>query len=92
VQTLRLNNMTKITTILFLILFTLRLFSQVAVIDDKDGFTNVRENPDGKSKVIYKIQDFELFLYETESTDNNDWIKVFLPKNKYSLDCKGFTI
>lgn len=82
--------MKKITTILILILFTTRLFSQVAVIDDKDGFTNVRENPDGKSKVIYKIQEFELFLYEMESSENNDWIKVFVPKNKYSLDCNGF--
>lgn len=83
--------MKKLFKILFiLLLIAPDILGQFAIINDKDGYTNLRENADIKSKTIYKLHNYELFLYE-DSHDNSDWIKVFVPKNKYSLDCDGFS-
>lgn len=78
----------KIILTFTLIVMISNLFGQVGVINDKDGFTNLREAPNIKSKVLYKIQDYELFLYEPEDLGvNAQWIKVYIPKNKYTLGC-----
>jgi len=63
------------------------MISQVAVINDEDGFSNVRLEPNINSKVIYELQNFELFLYENNSLPENDWVKVYIPSNRYALDC-----
>lgn len=46
----------------------------VGVINDKDGFTNVREGPSTESKVIDKITANEYFFYIPSST--SDWWQV----------------
>ncbi|MDY0202239.1 MAG: SH3 domain-containing protein [Tenuifilaceae bacterium] len=43
------------------------------IINDPDGFSNVRELPDGKSKIIDQIVDGEIFYY-TENNEN--WYPV----------------
>ena len=75
--------MRNLTLILILFIGNL-VFGQVAVIKDKDGFTNVRKLPNSKSEIIYKIKDSEIFGYEESG---NDWIKVYISKNKYHLNC-----
>jgi len=71
--------------ILILVIFLNNLvFGQVAVIQDEDGFTNVRKIPDSKSEITHKIKDSEIFSYEESE---NDWVKVYIPKNKYHLNC-----
>ncbi|WP_298539183.1 hypothetical protein [uncultured Aquimarina sp.] len=61
-------------------------FGQIAVIKDKDGFTNVRKLPDSKSEVIYKLKDSEIFSYHESE---NDWMTVNISKNRYQLECDG---
>ena len=63
-------------------------FGQVAIIQDKDGFTNVRNKPSSESEIIYKLIDNEAFFYYEDSfgdTENTDWIYVMIPKNKFSV-------
>ncbi|MDW5290311.1 hypothetical protein [Formosa sp. PL04] len=73
--------------IIISILFFCNLnYGQVAVIKDIDGFTNVRKLPRGDSEIIYKLKDSEIFSYQ-EQSDELDWIKVYISKNKYQLEC-----
>ena len=75
-------------TLILLITQSINLFGQVAIIKDKDGFTNVRSEPNGKSEIIYKIFDNEVFWYDYEdNVDKNEWIPIFIPKNDYSFCC-----
>ena len=72
--------------ILLFLFFSHLNFGQIAVIKDNDGFTNVRKQPKGDSEIIYKLKDSEIFSYE-EQKDELDWIKVYISKNKYQLEC-----
>jgi len=47
---------------IFLLNIGVMSIGQVAIIDDEDGYTNVRSNPDSNSEVIYKLSDNEVFL------------------------------
>ncbi|WP_210462323.1 hypothetical protein [Rufibacter roseolus] len=58
--------------------------AQVAIINDKDGFTNVREQPNGQSEIIYRISNNEVFWYGEEE-DKGEWVTVYIPKNKFSF-------
>lgn len=62
---------------------------QVAIIDDKDGYTNVRLKPDTKSEVLYKIKANQVFWFGQENyySENVKWVLVEIPKNNYSLEC-----
>lgn len=81
----------KITLILigFIFLNFDQTYCQVAIIQDKDGYTNVREKPDIQSKILYKLHDNEVFFYYDETFDsqdsNNDWINVMIPVSKFSI-------
>lgn len=75
--------MKKILIALVTIGFALKATAQVAVIDDKDGYTNVRQEPDGKSEVIRKIMEGEVFFVGKET---NGWRTVHLPFDKFSED------
>jgi Bacterial SH3 domain len=77
--------MKKILALLILI-FTQNLFAQntegygFAIIDDKDGFTNVREEPNVKSKIIGKIKEGELFFCFSNEK-HKDWFAVDIKNN-----------
>ena len=59
---------------------------QVAIIKDKDGFTNVRKKPNGKSEIIHKIYENEVFWFDHEKgVDTLEWVPVYIPKNDFSL-------
>lgn len=50
----------------------------LAVIDDADGYVNVRSNPSTNAPVIAMIFENVTFMYET-IPDNHVWVKVLLP-------------
>lgn len=61
-------------------------FGQVATIQDSDGWTNVRNSPDGKSEIIQRVYENEVFWYDYEETEKEkEWISIYIPKNDYSL-------
>lgn len=49
---------------------------EIVIINDKDGYVNVRENADIKSKIIGKQYEDDIF-YSVKSKDN-DWYEVYL--------------
>lgn len=65
--------MKKILSSLIALGFALHATAQMAVIQDKDGYTNVRQEPNGTSKIIHKINDGEV-IYIGEQT--NHWTEV----------------
>jgi len=77
----------KIVLTIILTALTIQItFGQVATIQDPDGWTNVRKAPDGKSEIIHKIYENEVFWYDYEETDQEqEWISIYLPKNDFSL-------
>ena len=63
------------------------LFAQICVINDEDGYTNVRKEPDYNSEIIYKLRDSEVFIYPVLADEyDSDWLRVEIKKNKYSID------
>src|SRR5947209_4526150 len=49
--------------------------AQLAVIRDKDGYTNIREKPSLESKVLGRIYEGDIFYY-WEDKDAADWVGV----------------
>lgn len=74
-----------ISLLLIIIAFQIAI-GQVAIIQDPDGWTNVRKEPNGQSEIIHKIFENEVFWFDYEETDEiQDWVSIFIPKNKFSL-------
>lgn len=75
---------------LFLFLFTFGLsfnsICQVAIINDKDGFTNIRKTPSPTSEIIYKIQKHQVFLVDEEGFSYKNFIsfKKAMHSSKWS--------
>jgi len=59
--------------------------SQTATIFDKDGWSNIRKNPNLESEVVHKVYNNDVFWYEPSSDTKDKWTKVYIPKNKYSF-------
>src|SRR5690242_11268345 len=66
-----------VCTILFLILVNL-VNAQFAIIDDKDGFCNVRVNPGKGDNIIDKLENGCIVLC---GEVNGNWVDVFYLKN-----------
>ena len=49
-------------------LFYVTTYGQVAIIQDADGFTNVRKLPHRQAKIIHKIYQNEVFWYNDEAS------------------------
>src|SRR5688572_3944104 len=81
----KLKGMKWIYALLALIVSTF-VSAQIATINDKNGYTNVRAEPKPDATVIHRIQDTDIFAYE-EDQKSPEWVKVFIPKNKYSIGC-----
>jgi hypothetical protein len=61
--------------------------AQVAIIKDKDGFTNIRKEPNAQSPIIHKITDNTVFWYEYEEGQNaSEWSRVYISKDDFSLN------
>ena len=61
--------------LLYLIIFFYPLVStaQLAIINDPDGYTNVRAEPSGKSKIIHQVKENELFWTDYEEGYDEGW-------------------
>lgn len=78
--------MKTINLVLTFLIVTSSAFGQVAVIKDKDGYTNVRKEAKGESEVVYKLLENEVFWFDYEvGYFKNEWVAVYIPKNKYSF-------
>lgn len=70
----------------FALLIKVFLFSQVAIIEDVDGYVNVRSSASVESSMVYQLKKNELFYYDFESYENaNEWILVDIKQNKLSI-------
>lgn len=80
------NNWTILLLALLTILVCQTTTGQVATIQDKDGWTNVRKSPGRQSEIIQKIHENQVFLYNPDvSEEMQDWVSVYIPKNNFSL-------
>ncbi|MGG7551128.1 SH3 domain-containing protein [Chryseobacterium arthrosphaerae] len=52
-------------------------FAQFAKIVDKDGYVNLRENPDAKSKITGKISSDEIVYASEPDAANKNWVNVY---------------
>lgn len=49
-----------------------------AVINDKDGFVNIRKDKSARSALVGKIHDDDIFLCgDEDDNDKSDWIKIY---------------
>lgn len=56
------------TLLIFLLtIVTLQGQCQIAIIQDKDGFTNIRLKPNANAEIIYTISKNEVFWYDGEA-------------------------
>jgi hypothetical protein len=60
---------------------------QAALINDPDGYTNVRAMPDGKAKIVAKIVDGEKFYFDEVLGSN--WVKVYRSADA-AAECIGY--
>ncbi|WP_196889432.1 hypothetical protein [Aureivirga sp. CE67] len=66
-------------------------FCQIATIKDPDGYTNVRKAPNGKSKIIHKVYEGEIFFYEYHEIENGaKWIPVYIEVKDSKNEIEGF--
>ncbi len=74
-----------LTIILTVISFQLSI-GQVAIIQDSDGWTNVRKAPNGESEIIHEVYENEVFWYDYDANEKEeDWISIYIPKNDFCL-------
>ena len=63
---------------------------QVAIIQDPDGWANVRKLPNSNAEVVYKIKENKVFWYDPDwEGKHKDWVLIYIPKNNYSLESCG---
>ena len=69
----------------FCLLFTcLSLSAQIAIIDDPDGYTNVRAEPNGKADIIHQIRENEIFWVD-DSRSYSEWVPILIPKHDFAF-------
>ena len=63
-------------TFCVLILFQIKTLGQLAIINDKDGYVNIREDKDSKSKIVGRLFTDDIFMVASDS-DEDEWWGVF---------------
>ena len=61
--------------------------AQLAIIEDVDGYVNVRESSSVNSNIVYRLNSNEVFYYDEENyLESNEWLAVSINKNKLSIN------
>lgn len=59
---------------------------EAAIIQDADGYTNVRADENGRSAIVDKVHTNEVFLFDTEAyNQQQEWIRVDVQESRFSL-------
>jgi hypothetical protein len=66
-------------------IYSKEYFLRPGIINDSDGYVNIREQPNGKSKIVRRILKNELFFFTP--TSKSDWYRVY--RNESSA-CIGY--
>ena len=94
--------MKKLLLVILFLLSSLTTFAVRYVVDTKDGYANLREEPNSKSKVIKKLKnkdevkfwgekgDWLYVIYEFE--DGSDIIMAFIHKSQVKLHPETYTV
>jgi hypothetical protein len=72
-----------LTYIIFFLCIINSISAQFAIINDPDGYTNIREQPGANARIVYRIEDYEVFVYDPFKEDSSDWTSVFISTNDY---------
>lgn len=68
--------MSRIILISLFLLSSFRVLGQFAIINDIDGYTNVRKDKSSSSEIIGRLFNDDVFLI-AEEDDSDEWINVF---------------
>lgn len=62
------------------------LQAQIGIIQDPDGYTNVRSSASSNAPIIHKIHENEAFFYwEDDLIAGQDWITVYINKDPFTV-------
>lgn len=62
------------------------MHAQLALINDPDGYTNLRTGPGVQSEIIAQVPDGYVFFYNYDHIAKEDpWVEVFIAKDPFSL-------
>jgi hypothetical protein len=81
--------MKKITIAIAFLMMVSSLWGQAddlhgyAIIEDKDGFTNIRQEPNAKSKIVGTIKEDDIFYYFSDK-GQKEWYSIYRKNNKKS--------
>ena len=69
----------KLSAILILMIVYVNCsFGQLAIINDKDGFVNIRKDKSSNSEIIGRIFDGDIFKVAADN-ENEEWWDFFYP-------------
>ena len=69
----------------FLLLFAIQSRAQIELIEDPDGFANVRKERGAHSEILYQVKENEVFFMNEEEIEaDSSWIEVWIPRHKFS--------
>jgi hypothetical protein len=64
------------------------IVAQASVINDPDGWTNVRALPNSNSRIVHILKENEVFWLGEPHQVYEEWISVYVPKNSYTISMK----
>lgn len=72
---------------LSVLFFSLTASAQLAIIQDEDGYTNLRYRPAADAPILTQIKANHVFWYEEPENSDAEWIKVHVSKDRFTLGC-----
>jgi hypothetical protein len=63
--------------VLFLSLYFAAKAQTYAIINDKDGFVNIRKDKNLSSPIVGKIYNDKVFSYDEEDLDKSGWVRIY---------------
>lgn len=77
---------------LSILCFSLGATAQLAIIQDDDGYTNLRYQPAADAPILTQIQANHVFQYEEPESSESEWIKVHVSKDRFTLGCFEYSV